>query len=168
MIAGQALAGVRWFQLDAGGRRNAVYAEVDATWSLSPKTKVGARYNRDLQYSVFSTTGDTPTNVYETAELFLDKMLTRSVYLRLNGRLAWLRSDGAITIVLPEQEPLTAVRDDTVRDAGVELGYQFRTRTRIGVSAHYTTRTSSFDTFGVRGLLAGLTVTYNPPQPKFR
>jgi hypothetical protein len=55
-----------------------------------------------------------------------------------------------------------------VREAGAELGYQFRTRVRIGVTATYTTRRSAFETFGVEGLLAGLTVQYNPPQPTFR
>jgi hypothetical protein len=30
------------------------------------------------------------------------------------------------------------------------------------------TRKSAFETFGVEGLLAGLTVQYNPPQPTFR
>ena len=62
----------------------------------------------------------------------------------------------------------TAVRDDRVREAGVELGYQFRTRVRVGVTAYYTTRDATFETFGIEGLLAGLTVTYNPPQPTFR
>ena len=54
------------------------------------------------------------------------------------------------------------------REAGAEFGYQFRTRVRIGVTATYTSRESPFETFGVEGLLAGLTVQYNPPQPTFR
>ena len=62
----------------------------------------------------------------------------------------------------------TAVRDDRVREAGVELGYQFRTRVRVGVTAYYTTRDTTIETFGIEGLLAGLTVQYNPPQPSFR
>ncbi len=168
LIAGHALAGMRWFRLDTGGRRDGFYADVSAIWSLSPKTQLGASYMRDLQYSVFSTTGDTPTNIYETAQVFLDKMLARSIYLRLTGGITWLRSDGAITIIVPGQGPQTAVRDDTMRDAAAELGYQFRTRTRIGGRVSYTTRVSPFETWGIHGLLAGLTVTYNPPQPKFR
>lgn len=168
LISGQALAGMRWFKLDAGGSRSAAYVDVEANWSWSPKTRLGARFNRDLQYSVFSTSGATPTNLYETGELFLDKMLTRTIYLRLSGRLTRLRSDGVVTIVTPVEGAVEAVRDDTVRDVGGELGYQFRSRVRIGVSARYTTRTSSFDTLGIRGLLGGLTVTYNPPQPRFR
>lgn len=168
LISGHALAGMRWFRLDNGGRRDAFYADVDAAWSLSPKTKLGARYSRDLQYSVFSTSGATPTNVYENVDVYLDKMLSRTIYLRLGGRMGWLRSDGTVTIVQPGEGVQTAVRDDTVREAGAELGYQFRSRVRIGATARYTTRTSSFDSFGIDGLLAGLTVTYNPPQPRFR
>lgn len=167
LIAGQALLGYQWFQLDTGGERSGLYANVDAAWNISPKTKLGVRYLRDIDYSAFATTGPTPTNMNETVEVYLDKLLARNLYFRLFGRLAKLASDGAITIVTPDGIE-TAVRDDRVREAGAEFGYQFRTRVRIGVTATYTTRESPFETFGVDGLLAGLTVQYNPPQPTFR
>lgn len=167
LIAGQALAGYRWFRLDTGGKRTGFYASVDAAWSLSPKTKLGARYRRDIDYSAFATTGPTPTNLNETVEVYLDKVLVSNLYFRLFGRLGRMDSDGDITIVTPEGLQ-TAVRDDRIREAGAELGYQFRSRVRIGVTATYTTRESPFETFGVDGLLAGLTVQYNPPQPTFR
>jgi hypothetical protein len=167
LISGQALAGYRWFRLDTGGQRTGVYANVDAAWSLSPKTKLGARYARDFDYSAFATTGATPTNLNETAEVYLDKLLASNVYFRLFGRLGTLNSDGAITVVTPDGVQ-TAVLDDRVREAGAELGYQFRTRVRIGVTAFYTTRDSTIATFGIEGLVAGLTVQYSPPQPKFR
>ena len=140
---------------------------MDAAWSLSPKTKLGARYARDFGYSAFATTGATPTNLNEMAEIYLDKLLVSNVYFRLFGRVGTLLSDGAITVVTADGIQ-TAVRDDRVREAGVELGYQFRTRVRIGVTAFYTTRDSTIATFGIEGLVAGLTVQYNPPQPKFR
>jgi hypothetical protein len=167
LIAGQALLGYQWFRLDTGGERSGLYANVDATWNISPKTKLGARYRREINYSSFATTGSTPTNLNETVEIYLDKLLARNLYFRLFGRLASLASDGDITIVTPDGVE-TAVRDDRVREAGAEFGYQFRTRVRIGVTATYTTRESPFETFGVDGLLAGLTVQYNPPQPTFR
>jgi len=167
LIAGQALLGYQWFRLDAGGERSGLYANVDAAWNISPKTKLGARYRREIDYSAFATTGPTPTNLNETVEVYLDKLLARNLYLRLFGRLATLASDGDITIVTPDGIE-TAARDDRVREAGAEFGYQFRTRVRIGVTATYTTRESPFETFGVEGLLAGLTVQYNPPQPTFR
>ncbi|HSD66609.1 MAG TPA: hypothetical protein VLF95_07900, partial [Vicinamibacteria bacterium] len=125
------------------------------------------RYRRDIDYSAFATTGTTPTNLNETVEVYLDKLLARNLYLRLFGRLATLASDGGVTIVTPSGIE-TAVRDDRVREAGAEFGYQFRPRVRIGVTAVYTTRESPFATFGVEGLLAGLTVQYNPPQPTLR
>jgi hypothetical protein len=167
LISGQALLGYQWFRLNTGGERNGFYANVDAAWSISPKTKLGARYLRQIDYSAFATTGSTPTNVNEMAEVYLDKLLARNLYFRVFGRLATLASDGAITIVTPDGIE-TAVRDDRVRETGAEFGYQFRTRVRIGVTATYTTRDSAFETFGIDGLLAGLTVQYNPPQPTFR
>jgi hypothetical protein len=167
LIVGQALLGYQWFRLDTGGERSGLYANVDAAWNIAPKTKLGARYRREIDYSAFATTGPTPTNLNETVEAYLDKLLARNLYVRLFGRLGTLASDGEITIVTPDGIE-TAVRDDRVREAGAEFGYQFRTRVRIGVTATYTTRESAFETFGVEGLLAGLTVRYNPPQPTFR
>jgi hypothetical protein len=167
LISGQALAGLRWFELDSGRRRDALYVSVDAVWNISPKTKLGGGYSRDINYSAFDTLGATPTNRVETADVFLDKMLVRGLYLRLFGRIQLLTSDGKITIT-QGGEPVTTARDDDVREAGGELGWQFRTRLRIGARASYVKRASPFTTFGIRGLLAGLTVQYNPPQPSFR
>jgi hypothetical protein len=167
LIAGQALFGYRWFRLNTGGERSDFYANVDAVWKLSPKTKLGVRWLRNVDYSAFATTGPTPTNLNDTAEIYLDKLLTRNLYLRLFGRLGTIASDGDITIVTPDGIE-TGPRDDRVREAGAEFGYQFRSRVRIGVTASYTSRESPFETFGIDGLLAGLTVQYNPPQPTFR
>jgi hypothetical protein len=167
LLAGHALAGIRWLKLDSGGRRDAFYADVDVSWSLSPKTTLRARYSRDLQYSVFATSGATPTNVYEIAEVYLDKMLARSIYLVLYGRFGGLLSDGAITVDTADG-PVVSVRDDSAWEAGAELGYQFRTRVRVGGTLRYTKRYSNIETFGIDGLIAGLTVTYNPPRPQFR
>lgn len=168
LISGQALGGARFFQLESGETRSAVYIDVDAAWAYSPKTKIGARFTRDLNYSALATTGETPTNVQLMGELYLDKMLTRTIYLRIFGRLGQLNSDGQVVIVTPEEGLVVAVRDDRIREAGAEFGYQFRPRVRIGVTARYSKRRSNIRTFGVDGLLAGLTVQYNPPQPTFR
>jgi hypothetical protein len=167
LISGYALGGARFFQLDTGPQRTVPYASVNAAWHASPKTTFGGRFAYDLDYSAFSTSGPTPTNLQTTAALFLDKMLSRSIYFRLFGRLGRVESDGEITIETPDGS-VTAVRAERSREAGAELGYQFRTRGRIGVTATYSNRNSNFDDFGVDGLLAGLTVTYNPPQPSFR
>ena len=131
------------------------------------QNEAGARYARDFGYSAFGTTGATPTNLNEMAEVYLDKLLASNLYFRLFGRLGTLNSDGAITVVTIDGIQ-TAVRDDRVREAGAEFGYQFRTRVRVGVTASYTTRYATIQTFGIEGLLAGFTVQYNPPQPTFR
>ena len=168
LVSGEALAGYRWFRLDTGEEREGLYVNVDATWNLSPKTRLGGRYSRDIDYSAFGTSGATPTNQTESAEVFLDKVLVSNVYIRIFGRLNRLVSDGTVTIVPPEGGPESSVRDDRVREVGAELGYQFRTRLRVGVTATYSKRQSTFETFGIEGLLAGLTVKYSPPQPAFR
>ena len=51
-------------------------------------------------------------------------------------------SDGEVTIVTPDGEVVQAKQDDRVREAGAELGYQFRSRVRVGVTATYSTRRS--------------------------
>ncbi|HUO72549.1 MAG TPA: hypothetical protein VMU39_17405 [Solirubrobacteraceae bacterium] len=168
LIAGSALAGVRWFMGDSGGSRNTFYADVDAARHFSPKTELGGRFTRDLAYSAFATSGPSPTIVQQMAEVYVDKVLVSHIYLRVFGGIGSFTSDGAVTLVLPGQGPQTQVRNDNFREAGAEVGYQFRPRVRAGVNARYTTRTSTFDTFGVQGLLFGFTLTYNPPQPQFR
>jgi Putative beta-barrel porin 2 len=168
LISGVALAGMRWFRLDTGAKRDVVYADVNATWNISFKTKLGGRYSRDIDYSAFATSGDTPTNLHETAEVFVEKFLTRRVYLRLFARQLRLISDGEVALVVPDEGLVQAERNDRVREAGGELGYQFRSRMRAGISVSYTDRTSTIETFGIEGLLAGFTLQYNPPQPTFR
>jgi hypothetical protein len=144
------------------------YADVNATWSISFKTKLGGRFTRDIDYSSFATSGATPTNLNERVEVFLEKFLARSVYLRFFARQYRLVSDGDVTLVVPDEGLVRSERDDRVREAGGELGYQFRSRIRAGITVSYTDRVSSIETFGVAGLLAGFTLQYNPPQPTFR
>jgi hypothetical protein len=168
LIGGFALAGMRWFRLDAGAERNIVYADVNATWNVSSKTRLGAQYLRDADYSSLLMTGPTPTNLGERVEAYIEKFLTRAVYLRLYARQYRLVSDGEVVIVPPEGGLELAERNDRIREAGAELGYQFRSRIRAGVTVSYTDRVSSIETFGVEGLLAGFTLQYNPPQATFR
>jgi hypothetical protein len=129
---------------------------------------VGGQYGRDADYSSLAMSGPTPTNLGERVEAFVEKLLTRSVYLRLYARQYRLVSDGDVVLVPPEGELVLAERNDRIREAGAELGYQFRSRIRAGVSVSFTDRESMIETFGVEGLLAGFTLQYNPPQPTFR
>jgi hypothetical protein len=167
LLVGHALFGYQWFRLDAGGERTGFTASVNAAWHVSPKTTLGATWEREIGYSAFQTSGATPTNATDSFEVYLDKVLMSHLYFRLWGRLGTLASDGTVTIVTPDGVE-TAVQDERAREAGLEIGYQFRPRVRIGVRASYTTRDSPFQTFGVDGLLAGLTIQYNPPQPTLR
>jgi hypothetical protein len=168
LIGGFALAGMRWIRLDTGAERNVVYADVNARWNISPRTSLGGQYTRDADYSSLAMTGPTPTNLGERVEAFIEKFLTRAVYLRFYARQYRLVSDGEVVIVPPEGGLQTAERNDRIREAGAELGYQFRSRIRAGVNVSYSDRVSTIETFGVEGLLAGFTLQYNPPQPTFR
>jgi len=168
LISGSALGGVRWFRLDSGEERNIVYGDVHASWNISRKTMLGGSYTRDLNYSSFATAGATPTNLNESVEAFVEKFLTGSVYLRLYARQYRLVSDGEIALVLPDEGLVVSERNDRVREAGGELGYQFRSRVRAGITVSYTDRVSTIQTFGIEGLLAGFKLQYNPPQPTFR
>ena len=140
LISGVAVAGMRWFRLDTEAKRDVVYADVNATWNISFKTKLGGRYSRDIDYSAFATSGDTPTNLNETAEVFVEKFLTRSVYLRLFARQLRLVSDGEVTLVVPDEDSCKpSAMIASVRREG-ELGYQFRSRIRAGITVSYTDR----------------------------
>jgi hypothetical protein len=170
LISGRALGGYRWFRLDTNseGERGLAYADVDATLNISFKTKVGARFVRDLEYSAFATSGSSPTLLIERVEVFFDKVLANNIYLRLFTRQERLITDGDVLLDIPDEGAVSVRRDDRIREAGAEFGYQFRSRLRMGVSAIYTERRSNIETFGIQGLLAGFTVTYNPPEPVFR
>lgn len=169
LITGAALAGMRWFRLDTGGRRDIVYVSVYPTWIISSKTKLGAYYTRDMDYSSLAQAGSgTPTNLTEIAEAFFEKFLTRSIYLRLYARQYRLISDGKVVLVSPDEGVVVEKRNDRAREAGGELGYQFRTKVRAAIKVSYTDRVSTIETFGIQGLLAGFVLQYNPPQPTFR
>lgn len=99
-------------------------------------------------------------------EVFVEKFLVRNVCLRLFARQYRLVSDGDVTLVVPDEGLVRSERDDRVHEAGAELGYQFRSRIRAGITVSYTDRVSSIQTFGIEGLLAGFTL--HPPQPTFR
>ncbi len=168
LVSGRALGGMRWFRLDKGAIRNVVYADVNAVWNISFKTKLGGIFTRNIDYSAFATSGPTPTNRNELGEVFFEKVLVRNVYLRLFARQHRLVSDGDVALVIPGEGIVLSERNDRVREAGAEIGYQFRSRIRAGVTAMYTDRDSSIQSFGIQGLLAGFTLQYDPPQPTSR
>jgi hypothetical protein len=67
-----------------------------------------------------------------------------------------------IVVDIPIRGLVVSVRDDKTREAGIDLGYRFRSRLRVGVAATYTDRRSTIAYFGIEGLIVGLTINYTP------
>jgi hypothetical protein len=163
LIFGHALFGARWFRpKDSSIDKRVPYVDVDALWSLSPRTKFGGSYNRDLNYSAFITSGATPTVSIEAVGFRIEKQLVGNLDLRLFARQTLFTTDGTITLDVPGQGKLVSVRDDRAREAGADLGYRFRPRVRAGVTASYIDRRSTISYFGIKGLLVGFTAQYQP------
>jgi hypothetical protein len=164
LISGQALVGRRSFRPVAAPDvdQRLTVADVAATLNVTPRTHIGFTYARDLSYSAFDTTGSTPTVITEGYGVNIDKRLTTHIDLQLFGRVTRFRTNGEITVILPDEGSVVAVRSDRAAQAGADLGYVFRSRLRIGVSAIYTQRNSTIQYFGIDGLLMGLTVNYTP------
>jgi hypothetical protein len=163
-LAGRAVAGVRSFRPLAAGSRDVqrFYAQADLTYHFGPRTRLVGGYAQDIQHSAFEPTGDTPTVRAETGRLRLEKGLGGRFDVRFGAALTRLVTDGAVRIVPAEGPAFTAVRDDTVREAGAELGYTFRARLRLGAGATYTERRSTIADLGIEGLLLGGTITFTP------
>jgi hypothetical protein len=164
LISGRLLGGVRLLRPKAlpGTQKQTPYADADATWNVSKRTKISGSYSRDLFFSAFVPLGPTPTLRMEVVGARIEKFFGDRIDLKLYARETHLITDGAITVVIPGQAPIVAVRDDRARETGVDLGYFFRPELRIGVAASYIDRRSTFSYFGISGLLVGGTVQYNP------
>jgi hypothetical protein len=167
-LSGRAIGGVRSFRLRRLGttptpaKVRELYATVDLTYHVGPRTRLGAAYSRDLQYSAFTPLTGRPTILMEGVCVRLEKGLVGALDLRLFGGLTWLRSDGPATVAVGQDETITAVRDDEVWEGGGDLGYTFRRHLRIGIAGSYTWRRSTIDDFGIEGLLVGGTITFTP------
>ncbi len=166
-LSGRAVGGVRLFRpLDPVGRSQiaAPYADVRLAYVVSPKTRFELNHRRDLQYSAFQVSGDSPTRRDAFYELRLVKGLIGRLDLWIWGRLTELKTDGEITVDNLDGSTQTAVRDDRFTEAGADLGYRFRENLRLGFSAEYSERRSNFSDLGFDGLLLGASVTYTPPS----
>jgi len=164
-LSGRAVGGVRLFRpKNAGSRsnRDGPYFDVALVYRFGPRTALTATYLRDLQFSAFEPTGSTPTVEREDYVARVEKAFLGRGSLWLYGGINRFVTDGAVTVIDGRGNAVTAVRDDKAWQAGADLGYYLRPKLRIGVAATYTKRRSSFADFGIRGLLLGGTVTYNP------
>ena len=76
LISGQALIGRRFFEFQNNPvSGSATVANVSADWNISPKTKLGGGYNRDLTYSALPVVGLNPLLANESYEARFDKFL---------------------------------------------------------------------------------------------
>jgi hypothetical protein len=164
-LAGRAVAGVRFFRPHEGGplaRETTPYVSADLTYRFRPRTALRTRYDRDLSFSAFDTTDGAPTLKNERMEAHLEKGLFGRFVIDIYGVYTRLRSDGAVTLTSGPGLSETRVRKDTAWSGGVDFGYQFRSRVRVGVAATYLDRQSNFRDLGIQGVLVGATVKYTP------
>ncbi len=164
-LSGRAMGGVRLFRPKNAAQwsdRNGPYVDVNLVYRFSPHTALTATYLRDLQFSAFEPKGSTPTVDREDYGGRFEKGFLGRGSLWLYGNISRFVTDGAVTVIDGEGNVVTAVRVDKAWQAGADLGYYLRPKLRIGVAATYTKRRSTFDDFGLKGLLVGGTVTYNP------
>jgi hypothetical protein len=163
-ISGSALGGLGWFRLKSstGSPRSFVTADIDVTWHVSPRTRIGGTYSRGARYSAFDTDNG-PTIRTDMYRGHIEKELVgRRVDVRLTGTITHQISEGAVSLLLTDGERQVIVRDDTFRMANADLGYHFRGRLRIGLMAGYSSRRSTVADLGIEGLLLGATVDFNP------
>ena len=162
-LSGRAVAGPRFFRPQdprRGGDRTVPYVFVDLAYQIAPRTRALASYQRDIGYSAF-TGPAAATLTQKSLAARIEKGLWGRLELYLWGRLIGFRNDGPVRI---EEEGKASLvrRDDHAREAGLDLGYRFGSRLRVGLAASYTSRSSTIADLGVHGLLVGGTVSYDP------
>jgi hypothetical protein len=165
LLSGVVMIGVGRFHFNAtpANDRDYATAAADVTWHVSPRTRLGGSYERRLAYTAFDTLAQAPIVRLEVFGGKVEKELVgRRVDLRLTGTAIRFVSDAPISITSADGSRRTAVRDDTVRTGLADLGYRFRSRLRIGVSAGYTARSSVFSDLGIRGLIVGGSLNFSP------
>jgi hypothetical protein len=164
LLAGRVLVGQRWFRPKVAPdvERRLTAVDADVVWNITKRTRIAGGYVRDLAYTAFPTNGPTPTVWTQTYEARIEKDISSRVDFRLFGRLNRFVTDGEITVEVPDQGVVVAVRDDRTRMGGVDLGYRFRSKLRVGVSATYTDRNSTISYFGIDGFIFGFNVNYSP------
>lgn len=164
-LAGRAVAGVQALRARLG-TVTAWHpsAEVDLTYHFSPRTRLTAGYRFGRTISAFDVSGSTPTARTVAYELGLEKALWGSFDLRLFGSLREFTSDGAVVIVDADGTETSGVRDDRQWSGGANLGVRLWNAVRVGLEARYSDRTSTFEDFGVDGLIVGFTIDYSPGE----
>jgi hypothetical protein len=162
-LAGRAVAGLRRFRpRDAarGAPRTLFYASAGLAYAVGPRTRLALGLERDLAFSAFDGPG--PVTLTQNAwTAGVEKGLVGRFDLRLWTARVAFRSDGALAIEQAGQLALVE-RRDVAWELGADLGYLFASRLRAGVAATWSRRRSNLADLGVRGLLLGGTLSYNP------
>jgi hypothetical protein len=164
LISGHALVGVRWFRPLAtpGYELRRTVADVDETWNISPKTRLGGQYGRDLDFTAYQTSGLTQTTFNEHYGARIEKDLGSQFDVKVFGRVTYMDSDGDVTLDLPDGSVVIAPIHNKTREVGIDIGYRFRPHFRVGVAASYVDRRSNIACFGIEGLMVGGTVQFLP------
>jgi len=104
LVSGHLMLGQRWYTPTAEGAttQQIFYADIDETLNLTPRTRFGVAYLRDIVDSVFLPEGGTPTNRSEALTVRIEKEFTHRIDLWLFGCRICNRSDGVIIIDVPD------------------------------------------------------------------
>jgi hypothetical protein len=165
LVSAMVAAGLGSFRLDSDpdAPQRYVSANADLLIHVSPRTRLGGSYELGRRYSALEVLGRNPTLRTEVFGVRVEKeLLGQRLDLRLIGSVSRFSTDGPIAVVLSDGTRQVARRDDTARVGSADLGYRFRGRLRVGIIVSYTGRRSTFADLGVKGLLAGATITFNP------
>jgi hypothetical protein len=166
LISGRALAGAAEFRPLAAGlaRKRMAIWDVDATLNISSKTHIGGAVRRDIGHSALALAGSLPSLLTDTYSVRISKDLFYNLNLEVFARRTRLVNEGRVVLVVGDETTTAEQRRDTADEIGADLGYNFRSRLRIGVAASYLERRSNVSYFGIDGLLVGLTVRVIPPR----
>lgn len=164
-LFGRAVGGVRLFRpVERGGSFAKPYLKGLLGWHFGPRTVLSVAYDRDPSFSAFDVAEAYPLLDTQRVAVRLGRRFTPRIDLQLEGSWQALATAGEVTLV-DAGSITTARRDDDVFQASADLGYALFDRLRVGLKASYTERQSTFGDLGLDGLLLGLTVRYQPPQP---
>lgn len=163
LISGQALVGRRYYRpVSNPNERQTLYVDVEAMLHISSRTHLGGGYHQDLQDSFFVPADGVPALLSRAVSARIEKSLTSRVDLVLFGRRTRYVTEAPITVIPPEEDPVTSVRDDVTREVGANLSYRFRKNFRIGVQASYVDRDATIAYYGVQGLVVGVNAQVDP------
>jgi hypothetical protein len=135
------------------------YYDVNLRYRLGSRTAVSFTLSRDQNFSAFQALSGSQTSKQLASELAMGRRLWGPVDIRLFGGLRQFETDGGVDLGGAEAP---AVREDEEWFGGANLGFRLRNWFRIGVEARYSDRDSTFEDFGVDGLLVGVTVSATP------